>query len=61
MAGNKFTVEHLELTDITSLLADSFKDEEWKPNKVEETIFFMTRKNNGSYFMNHVQMQKTIM
>ena len=31
--------EQLELTDITSLLADSFKDDEWKPNKIEETIF----------------------
>ena len=43
--GNNFTVEHLELSDITGLMADSFKDEEWKPDKVEETIFFMTKKS----------------
>lgn len=43
--GNNFTVEHLELTDITSLLADSLKGVEWKPDKVEETIFFMIKKS----------------
>lgn len=43
--GGNFTVEHLELTDITNLLIDGFKDDEWKPNKIEETIFFMTRKS----------------
>ena len=45
LTGSNFSVEHLELTDITNLLADSLKDVEWKPNKVEETIFFMTKKS----------------
>ena len=45
LTGSNFSVEHLELTDITNLLADSLKDVEWKPNKVEEIIFLMTRKS----------------
>ena len=46
IVGSNFTVEHLELKDITSLLIDTIKDDdEWKPNKIEETIFFMTRKS----------------
>ena len=44
LTGSNFSVEHLELTDITNLLADTFKDVEWKPNKIEETMF-MTKKS----------------
>ena len=44
--GNKFTVEHLEVTDITKVMGDTIKDDvDWKPNKIEETVFLMTRKN----------------
>ena len=45
VVGDKFTVEHLELTDITMVMRDTIKDVEWKPNKIEETVFIMTRKN----------------
>jgi len=45
VAGSKFTVEHLELTDITMVMRDTIKDVEWKPNKIEETVFVMTCKN----------------